>query len=85
MKEAKKVVLGGRLSLVAEMVREGVSLLDVGTDHAFLPIFLAQRGKCTKAIAADIARAPLQRARENIKEHGLEDKIEVRQCFGLEK
>lgn len=83
MKEAKKVVLGGRLSLVAEMVRDGAKLADVGTDHALLPVFLVQRGRCRSAIAADIARAPLDRARGNIRAHGLEDKIEVRQCSGL--
>ena len=37
--------IGARLSLIASCVRDGVRLIDVGTDHAFLPVHLVSAGK----------------------------------------
>ena len=41
--------LGPRLALCAALVREGVPLCDVGTDHAYLPIWLIKTGKTPRA------------------------------------
>ena len=58
---------------------------DVGTDHAYIPIALVEEGKIPRALAMDINQGPLTRAEENIKAHGLEEKIETRLSDGLEK
>lgn len=64
-----------RLSAAAELVR-GDFIIDVGTDHAILPVYLCLSGKISRAIASDINRGPLERAEKNIAENGLSDMIE---------
>lgn len=75
--------LSKRLSVSASLVPEDAVLADVGTDHAFLPIFLCETGQIDRAVAMDVAEGPLSRAREHIKEAGLRSKIEVRLSDGL--
>ncbi|MBR2454023.1 MAG: SAM-dependent methyltransferase [Clostridia bacterium] len=75
--------LGRRLSAAADYVRAGAVFADIGTDHAFLPIFLAGEGKISRAYACDVAEKPVQLAKENIKEAGLGDIIEARLTNGF--
>jgi tRNA (adenine22-N1)-methyltransferase len=77
--------LGRRLSLCASMVRDGTSLVDVGTDHAYLPVWLAKQGLIRCAIAVDIRPGPLERARFNIERYGVQDLVSVRLSDGLER
>ncbi len=72
-----------RLRTVASFVSEGNSIADIGTDHAYVPIFLAKEGKITKALAMDIKKGPLERAKTHIQKQGLSDMIEVRLSDGL--
>ena len=67
------------------MVTPGSVLADVGTDHGYVPIALVQRKKIQKAIAMDVNKGPLQRAREHIAEHKLEEYIETRLSDGVKK
>ena len=78
-----KTVLPGRLAAVASFVREGAYLADIGTDHAYLPIFLAERGRISYAVASDIRPGPLSRAEENIRMAGLSERIQTIQTDGL--
>ena len=64
-----------RLMAVASSVRPADRVLDVGTDHARLPVYLMERGLCASVTATDCAEGPLQRARRTIRAHLLEDKI----------
>ena len=75
--------LSERLSAVASLVTEGSRLADVGTDHGYVPIWLIQEGKIPSAIAMDVNRGPLMRAREHIRSQGLEGYIETRLSDGL--
>ncbi|MDO5350323.1 MAG: class I SAM-dependent methyltransferase, partial [Lachnospiraceae bacterium] len=75
--------LSKRLELVASFVPEGSRIADVGTDHGYIPIELVKRGLCPSGIAMDIGKGPLERAREHIREQGLEEKIESRLSDGL--
>ena len=61
--------LDERLSLCAEFVREGVRLADVGTDHAYLPVWLACSGKIRSAVACDVRVGPLENAKANIQKY----------------
>lgn len=72
-----------RLKTVASLVTEGYRVADIGTDHAYVPIFLVTEGLTDRALAMDIGRGPLERAAEHIKERGLQDKIETRLSDGL--
>ncbi len=68
-------VLDDRLLLIASMVREGGVPLDVGTDHAYVPIYLIKSGICKTAVASDINSRPLNRACENAQRYGVFDRI----------
>ena len=81
----KTIQLPPRLRAVSNMVREGVTVADVGTDHAFLPVYLLLNGKISGAIACDINIGPLQNARENVIKYGVSDRIKLVLCNGLQK
>ncbi len=75
--------LSKRLETVASMVTKGNRAADVGCDHGFVPIFLVKSGISPSAVAADVRPGPLSRAKEHIKEHGLEKTIQTRLSDGL--
>ena len=77
--------LSRRLLSVAGEVTRGNRLADIGTDHGYIPIYLIQQGIVPSALAMDVNQGPLDRAKVNIKEAGLEDKIGTRLSNGLEK
>lgn len=79
----KTVRLTPRLQMTAELVPPGARLADIGTDHAYLPAALLQAGKIPFAIAADLRRGPLERARETVRACGLGDRTAFRLCDGL--
>lgn len=55
--------LDDRLAAAASFVRENSVAADIGTDHAYLPIYLLQSGRSRAAVASDINRGPLDRAK----------------------
>ncbi len=77
--------LSKRLQAVARLVTPGSRLADVGTDHGYVPIWLYEQGQIPSAIAMDLRQGPLERAREHIQMHGLDEHIETRLSDGLEK
>lgn len=72
-----------RLEAVAAMVTPGSILADIGTDHAYIPIYLVSRGRIPRALAMDVNRGPLARAAAHIASYGLEQSIETRLSDGL--
>jgi tRNA (adenine22-N1)-methyltransferase len=58
-------ILTGRLEALAEQIKPGETMADIGTDHGFLPITLFQRGTCPKVIMTDVSEKALARAREH--------------------
>lgn len=77
--------LSKRLSTAASYVRSGAFVADIGTDHAYLPIYLVSKGIANFALASDINEGPILKAKENIIKHGLSDKIYTEIANGLEK
>lgn len=77
-------LLEKRLAVCASMVRKGAALADVGTDHAFLPVWLAKCGIVPKAVASDIRPGPLQHAACNIEKYGVGSIVEPRLSNGLD-
>ena len=75
--------LSERLSSVASMVTAGNCLADVGTDHGYVPIYLYERNIIPRAIAMDVNKGPLERARLHIAEFGFENAIETRLSDGM--
>lgn len=74
-----------RLEAIAEKVKPGCRLADIGTDHGYLPIELVRRGVCQRSLACDVRKGPLERAAQHIREAGLMDRIETRISNGLEQ
>ena len=77
--------LSKRLQAVANLVTPGKRLADIGTDHGYVPIWLYEQGRIPFALAMDLREGPLQRAKEHIRMHGLDEKIKTRLSDGLEK
>jgi|GEM_PF-145329 Predicted SAM-dependent methyltransferase len=93
-------VPGQRLAAAAELVAaplyageiKELHAIDVGTDHAYLAVYLIQKGYCSHVTATDLPDGPILRARENIKNRTLKgeslaqyiDVIQTDGLFGLE-
>ena len=76
--------LSKRLSTAASYVRSGAFVADIGTDHAYLPIYLVKQGKVKGALASDINEGPILKARENIAKYGLDEYIQTKVADGLD-
>lgn len=75
--------LSPRLRAAAELVPRGARFADIGTDHAYLPVWLILHGVIDKAIAADLRQGPLERARETAEKYSVADQLDFRLCDGL--
>ena len=81
----RPIELSPRLGTVASLVPEGARFADVGTDHAYLPVWLLQHGVISSAIAADLRQGPLDRARATARRYGLTERISFRLGDGLSR
>ena len=66
------------------MIADGRGLIDVGTDHGYLPVWLAKRGYPGRIYASDIHAAPLASARKTARVAAVEEKICFLCCDGLD-
>ena len=76
--------LDARLRLCASMVRKGKRLADIGTDHAYLPIWLVRQGIVPSAVAGDVNLGPLRKAALNVRRYQVEDRVSVCLSDGLD-
>lgn len=72
-----------RLAAVASLVPSGEVVADIGTDHAYLPIYLAGQNISPRVIAVEKSPRKCQEARERVKFYGLSQRVEVRVGDGL--
>ena len=77
------IKLSQRLQAIADMVPAGAKVADIGTDHGFLPCYLAQSGKAEQVIACDVNAQPLALAQKNIADYNVADKVSTRLGDGL--
>lgn len=78
------MLLSDRMRAVADLVLPCESMADIGCDHGYVAIELIRSGICKKVIAMDINKGPLERAKKNIREHGMQDVIETRLSDGAD-
>ena len=76
-------MLGARLSAIAVRIRQGSRLVDVGTDHAYLPIFAVSEKICPSAIATDIQSGPAAVARAHVAAAGLAERCEIQVAYAI--
>lgn len=77
--------LSERLRMNVSLVPKGCRLADIGCDHAYASIWLAEKEIAVKVIATDVNRGPIERAREHVKRAHLETLVDCRQGNGTEK
>ncbi|KUO64063.1 MAG: tRNA methyltransferase [Gracilibacter sp. BRH_c7a] len=77
------IKLGTRLHTIASFVPEGSRLGDIGTDHAYLPVYLIQKGIIKSAVGVDIHKGPYESALETVTMYGVGQNIDIRQGNGL--
>ena len=65
----------GRLAKIASRVAFGASVLDVGCDHGYIPLYLAENGIAARIFASDVNVGPLESAKRNAETRGLCEKI----------
>lgn len=78
-------MLDSRLLKIAEMVPVGAKVADIGTDHAFLPVYLIESQIASKVIASDVREGPLAVACKNVQKSTASDNIDLRLSDGLDK
>lgn len=71
-----------RLRTAADFVRQGAVFADIGTDHAYLPLFLLSEGKILRAVCTDINEGPLAAARAHAALTPYKDKMTFRLADG---
>lgn len=77
--------LSNRLKAISDCVKNDAVIADIGTDHGYIPIYLAKEGRIKYALACDVNKGPLHKAKSNINHYGVEDVVETRLSDGLEK
>ena len=75
--------LSKRLGAVASYVQKGSRLADVGSDHAYLPLFLVENSTIDFAVAGEVVQGPYQSALKNVAQAGQLEQIQVRLANGL--
>ncbi len=72
-----------RLKCISNMIEPCDSVIDVGTDHGYVPIYLVKNCIIKKAIASDINRGPVEKAKNNIAINNTRQQITCRLGSGL--
>lgn len=75
--------LSKRLQAIADFVPRNSNVIDVGTDHAYIPIYLVQQGIATHCLATDVRKGPLEKAKKNLETYHIQN-IDLLQANGLE-
>lgn len=79
--------LSKRLQLLADVItkyKQGSKIADIGSDHAYLPCYLVEKDIVSHAYACDVAKGPLQCAKDTIEQYGLENRVTALLGSGLE-
>lgn len=68
---------------VANLIRPDRKVADIGTDHAYLPVYLVENGISPFIIASDVKKGPLDNAKKTVNQYNMEDFISLRLSDGL--
>ena len=77
------IKISKRLECVAKKVTKKSCVLDVGTDHGLLPVYLIEKKIAKKVIASDVIKSIVENTRKSINSKGLTEYIKVVLSDGL--
>ncbi len=75
--------LSKRLEAIVKLAGSCHCVADVGTDHGYIPIYMAEHHLTERAIAMDVNKGPLERAQRNIHSYCMEERIKTRLSDGV--
>ena len=75
--------LPDRLQTIVDLVPKNSKVIDIGTDHAYVPIYLYLNNITTYITATDISSHVLKQSYSNLKKYNLENKIKLIQSDGF--
>lgn len=75
--------LSKRLQSIVNNMEQVDTLADIGTDHGYIPIYTLENSICKNAIAIDINKDPLDKAKLNSVLEGFDKNIDFRLGGGL--
>ena len=79
-----KIPLSTRLLACAGFVNKGDRVADIGCDHGYLSIHLLTQGIARSCIASDVAKGPLQSAKDNARKFGVSENITFHLSDGVQ-
>lgn len=80
----ENIQLSKRLKAIATYLDKTTLFADIGSDHAYLPCYVCTKYPNVRAIAGEVSKGPLARAKETVQANQLADRIDVRLGNGLE-
>ncbi|HWR61151.1 MAG TPA: class I SAM-dependent methyltransferase [Clostridia bacterium] len=78
------LLLSPRLKIIADSIKGYDTVADIGSDHAYLPLYLVKHKQVKSVIATDVNKGPVRIAKGRVSSHGAEAEIKVRQGDGLQ-
>ena len=72
-----------RLEAAASLVRRGVRIADIGTDHAYLPIYLYTTNATSGGVVSDVNQGPVNRAVANLRDYACDGAFAAQRADGL--
>lgn len=76
--------LSKRLAAVAQFVPQDSIVADIGSDHAYLPIWLTEQNRLKGAIASEVVAGPFESTQTHVNQWHLQQQIQVRLGDGIE-
>ena len=74
----KNININKRLKKISAYLLNSKKIIDIGCDHALLGIYLCLENENIKVIASDINDKPLLKAKENVNQYSLNDRIAIK-------
>lgn len=78
------LVKNSRLKAISTLVKTGLPLADIGSDHAQIPLYLVKNDLVPWAIATELADGPYIRMQRAVNASGFRERVCVRQGDGLQ-
>ena len=79
----KPFELPARLQTILDLLNPCQTLADIGTDHAYIPLYAVAQGLVERAYGCDINPDPLKDAALNVQRSGLSAQVELCLADGL--